>query len=177
MNPVREVFLLRTALVRLEARLNGSDAAWHAREATVSSWSVAQQVDHALRAAQTMLAAAASLAPEGAATAAARAARARLNLPGRVVLWLGRIPRGRGQAPAAVLPGTEPERELARGRLSEVRTQLDALAPRATELARWPGALPHPALGRFAARHWLRFAPIHTEHHLAIVDDILRAQG
>lgn len=177
MGLVRDAARLREALGALGGRVAGPEADWRLRQPSVSSWSVAQQVDHTLRAARSMLAAAGSLAPEGAASAEARAARARLNMPGRMVLWLGRIPRGRGRAPPEVLPGDDPTREASGALLVEVRTRLEALVPRLQDLAHWPGALPHPALGRFAARHWMRFARIHTRHHLALVDDILRSRG
>ena len=35
--------------------------------------------------------------------------------------------------------------------------------------------IPHQLLGPLDAPEWLRFARVHTEHHLAIVDELLSA--
>ena len=46
------------------------------------------------------------------------------------------------------------------------------LAERAGDLRSVPGRLPHPLLGPFRAAQWMRFARLHTAHHLAIIKDI-----
>ncbi|MFT5476610.1 MAG: hypothetical protein ACI8Y8_001949 [Planctomycetota bacterium] len=47
----------------------------------------------------------------------------------------------------------------------------------ADKVAGAPGAIVHLQLGALSAAHWLRFARLHGEHHLAIVRDIGRYIG
>jgi hypothetical protein len=94
------------------------------------------------------------------------------TLAGRLVLATGRIPRGRAQAPAEMLPGERPSgRDLA-ARLDALRREAAELSGRRAALVRTPGRIPHFALGALRADQWLRFARIHTAHHLAIVGNI-----
>jgi hypothetical protein len=92
------------------------------------------------------------------------------NMAGRLVLWLGRLPRGRGRSPAAFVPERTVEVVDA---FRESQAHLEALGPDLDALRQCSGGLPHPALGVLAAPQWLRFARIHSEHHLAIIRDIL----
>ncbi len=85
------------------------------------------------------------------------------------------FPRGRIQAPETVRPPAD----LNRAGLDRV-VALSARSRASTEpllgqLAALPTALPHPLLGPITAPAWLRFARIHTDHHLAIIGDIDRA--
>ena len=95
------------------------------------------------------------------------------SLPGRMLLRAGFIPRGRAQAPEEVLPAEVPTVEECRARYEAVLQLLAAFAPHLDTIRKLRGTIPHPLLGDFRARDWVRFARIHTEHHLAIVDDIL----
>lgn len=173
----RDLERLRAALASLATRVDGPAADWGARAPAISAWSVAQQVEHALRAAKGTLRAAASFAPEGAATPEARTTSARPTIAGRAVLWLGRIPRGKGRAPKHVLPDALPDAATSRALLREADQELIALAPRWGALGGWRGASPHPALGVLSADQWARFTRIHTEHHVALIEDILRARA
>jgi hypothetical protein len=74
-----------------------------------------------------------------------------------------------------MVPGEDPVPALARDLLDQGRRLLADLEGRAAQVGTWSGAFPHPQLGRFSARQWVRFTRIHTEHHLALLDDILRA--
>lgn len=92
--------------------------------------------------------------------------------PARVMLLFGFIPRGRGRSP---------EPYMARGLdADEVRTLLEQrredwrrFEPRLGEMVRSRSRFPHPALGRFDAAQWLRFAQVHARHHEKIVNEIL----
>jgi hypothetical protein len=95
------------------------------------------------------------------------------SLPGRLLLRAGAIPRGRAEAPEEALPAEAPLVEDCRARYETALELLAAFAPHLGTIRKWRGTIPHPLLGDFQARDWLRFARIHTEHHLAIVDDIL----
>jgi hypothetical protein len=93
-------------------------------------------------------------------------------LPGTLqVLATGRIPRGQAQAPRMVRPPARVQPELLRQWLADGRAALGALDPRtlvASELK-----IPHQVLGPLDAPQWARFGLVHTEHHLAIVREIL----
>lgn len=161
---------LDEGMQRIDALLGCAPEDWSRQSADVSSWSVARQVDHMLRSLERMLAAAdmirvgydARIKPDGEA-----------SLPGRLILRAGAIPRGRAQAPEEVLPEELPAVEACRERYETVLQQLAAFAPHLETMRKLRGTIPHPLLGDFRAREWFRFARIHTEHHLAIVDDIL----
>ena len=128
-------------------------------------------MDHVLRALDLMLGRMEAL--ERGADAAIRPA-GRPNWMGRIILWTGRIPRGRGEAPAETVPDPRPVRHRLRESLTAVALRAGALAERAGRLAEIPGVLPHPLLGDFDLPAWARFAAVHTRHHLAIVARIDR---
>ena len=87
--------------------------------------------------------------------------------PRLLVFALGKIPRGRAQAPPVVLPGTYDAASL---RAHVACTQ--------ATLARLPtlGAdcyFTHPYFGDLRLQSTGRFLEIHTRHHLAIIRDIV----
>lgn len=91
------------------------------------------------------------------------------------MLGRGTIPRGSAEAPRFVRPPEDVDvgvlREvLAQGRaaLDEVRAELDAVAAA-------PRCIRHQVLGDFDAAEWLRFARVHTVHHLTLARDVERA--
>jgi hypothetical protein len=91
------------------------------------------------------------------------------------ILVSGKIPRGLVQSPRMVRPPAAFDRELFLGWVADDRREIEALDPatiRADELR-----IPHQALGPLDAPQWLRFAVVHTRHHLAIATEILRAAG
>ena len=98
----------------------------------------------------------------------------RPTLPGWVLLLTRRIPRGRAKAPEAMLP-RHADIEQTIERANETRRRLDEHLGRVRELARMRRTRPHPILGGFSPRRWLRFLDVHERHHLAIIDDILKA--
>lgn len=88
---------------------------------------------------------------------------------GHLVLLLGWIPRGAGQAP----PTTTPQRVDR----AEVVAMFETLRTRVLELpleriATARGRAHHPAFGGYTARQWFRFLDVHHRHHLRIVHDL-----
>ena len=169
---------IRTHFARVEAvhdrmeRLLAMPDDRLARKAdSVSAWSVAQQLVHTALAATTMLIAidrivhqAKPAAPSGSITAA-----------GRMVLFAGRFPRGRAQAPERTVPGENPGRievteAIARSRAALARVKGDL--PRIAD-AEWKSQ--HPVFGWLTAEQWMKAICIHSEHHFSIIDDILSA--
>lgn len=96
------------------------------------------------------------------------------NLIGRICLWGGYIPRGRGKAPAGVVPQGVASGILHQ-RLATVRQGFIGLEASTESLAGSTGTVPHPVFGRLNACQWLRFTQVHHNHHQKIMRDIARA--
>jgi hypothetical protein len=149
----------------------GDDAALTARADGVSKWAVAQQLEHlGLTGTRVLDAIEAILGDPD------TPPRGRPTPGGWMVLLTGRIPRGRVKArPEWAPPEASPER--ARQAVATLARRTEALAARAPEIAAAGATRPHPVLGQFDARRWLRFLAIHQEHHLKLVRDIRAAAG
>lgn len=137
---------------------------------SVSGWSVAQHIDHVLRAMGAGLAAVRKLLSN----AESENPEAEMSAPARRILRSGLIPRGAAQTPPAVAPAKEPD-------VSQLISNVDRLEGRTRELddqapsiaAATAGSVDHPLLGPFGANDWVRFVRVHTEHHLIIAEQIL----
>jgi len=163
----RDFDRLASQLDSIEALLDEGDERLGRRAPRVSGWSVAQQIDHMLkvleRAAGLLLTAGEAL-PKG------------INTTGRILLGLGRLPRGVAQAPKATR-GEETSAEGLRVELQSVREAIGRLRAAAERLADRRPLLPHPYFGGLTPGQAVRFLGIHTDHHLRIVADIRRATG
>jgi hypothetical protein len=131
---------------------------------SVSSWSPRMQFVHAAlatssicRFVERILAGDPGCLPPGAPSA-----------PLAMILSTGSIPRGRAEAPEPLKPEAGVGAEEVRDALAECSERVQALAPRAEEIATSETRLPHFALGPMTPAQWLRFARIHFDHHLAI---------
>ena len=89
------------------------------------------------------------------------------------ILARGRLPLGT-QAPRFVAPPAEPDLSLAREIHDDVCKAAEA-PELAGELPCGPLGIPHQALGVLTASQWLRFARMHSAHHLRIVRAVLAA--
>lgn len=131
-----------------------------------NGWSAAQHLDHALHATSASLRAASVLVED-------RSDRIlREGAPtdfGMTVLGERKIPVGAAQAPDGTKPVDRPDRERLVEELGRCHELLGSLAARGPAVDTAPGRLPHPILGEFNAKEWLRFADVHLRHHLAIV--------
>jgi hypothetical protein len=132
------------------------------RAPAVSGWSVGQQIEHTLL---TIRGVVAELVK-----GKSRTQPPKPTLMGRAILAVGRIPRGRGESPIAVLPRSTPgQRELSvlLKRCRESVRHLAAVHDENTFL--------HPIFGRLDKKGSIRFLSIHTAHHLRIIRDIVKA--
>ena len=91
------------------------------------------------------------------------------------ILRAGSIPRGVAEAPRFVTPPPRLDFPLVRQILGEVRDQRTQIAEDTAALAAAPRAIPHQLLGDLSATEWVRFARVHTNHHLVILDEVLAA--
>jgi hypothetical protein len=123
-----------------------------------SAWCVAEHLDHTIKVASATIQV--LLKPSNPTLSHG------INIPGRLVLIFGWIPRGRGRAPEK-LTGTPETADALRARLAE----LDALTERALA-ATTPDGIPilrHPMFGGLTFSESLAFIVIHTNHHLKII--------
>ena len=85
-----------------------------------------------------------------------------------LVLLTGKIPRGKARSPKSVLPANLPEPQELRQQLAGVKNQILRL-----------NSLPaytffkHPVFGDLRLKTSKKFLCIHTQHHLAIIKDIV----
>ena len=166
-NPRKEYRRLQAVHEAARQRLDDPEARLQEARPEVSGWSPAQHLHHM---ALVNAAAVGQLCRWVHGEVATQEGRP--NAAGRLILWRGRLPRGRGRAPEAFHPDAAPDGDMLERALTESRSHLEALAPYLDVLRRCPGGVPHPVLGVLTAMQWLRFARIHAEHHLAIVRDI-----
>lgn len=128
-----------------------------------SRWTPSEHVDHTARVALAML------------KGSLRTDLPRLtpiNLLGRVILTLGRIPRGLGRAPEKYRGARVPAETLLHT-LSELDT-VSATVDTAELTSRPIPCIPHPRFGGLTPEQTLRFIAIHNDHHLRIIRDILK---
>ena len=155
----------------VEALLEWPDEMLFQTNEDVSAWSPAQQLFHILRSNGMMLKGI-QLICYGHRMADHEGEP---NDAGRYVLAHGFV-RGRAKAPDAVVPPDDVSREdlqdaLARSRRKYAETE--AFLPQIPEAT---GRIPHHHLGMLNASEWLRLARLHSEHHRAIIRDIVGQQ-
>jgi DinB superfamily len=100
--------------------------------------------------------------------------------PSNEVLQLlasGRLPRGKAQAPRIVVPPADVEREYLLDWVAGNRREFNVFAQQCTELEAASARVPHQLLGPLSAALWVRFAVVHTRHHLVITREVLNADG
>jgi hypothetical protein len=160
MGAVAELARIRGQLERIDALCE--DARLFTVNQRVSAWSPAEHVDHLLKVTKSILDRLPSdeAVPRG------------TSLFGRALLALRWIPRGLARAPER-LTGKQCTPEELRARLTRVTMAVAAVDGAAVDAARIRN-VPHPRFGGLTPAQALRFATVHTEHHLKIVRDILR---
>ncbi|MBK8181211.1 MAG: DinB family protein [Planctomycetes bacterium] len=95
-------------------------------------------------------------------------------VPGALeMLAAGVIPRGRAQSPRMVRPPSRIDPLLLADWLATGEQGFARFAREVASLAQARGKIPHQLLGPLDAPQWVRFARVHTRHHLAIVEALL----
>jgi DinB superfamily len=159
----RSISRVRTQLARMRELAARPDGELFAA-APCSGWSPSEHIDHSIRVcASIVLRILDAEAPRG---------ERGLSAAGRIILLLGRIPRGRGKSPERVR-GLRQTRDELHASLDKLEGKLALLAADHLEERRGP-IVPHPRFGGLIPSQALRFAAIHNDHHLRIVDDILK---
>lgn len=162
---LREIDAGLAALIDLASRPD----AMSQQSDSVSGWSVGKHVEHLTLSDELTLGGLSNLLanPEG-------GTPGKPSLVGRICLWTGYIPRGRGRAPKGVVPQGLSTKTI-HERLSAVRQGFVDLEASTGSLSAATATVPHPAFGRLNACQWIRFTEIHHHHHQKIMRDIARA--
>jgi len=141
-------------------KLRGSIARADTCARSVSEWSVGMHVHHcALAGIEICKSLEASTPPPP---------RSGLSVVGRLVFSIGRIPRGRGKAPEAVVPTQEITPAELVALLDEAERRLEAA--RKLDRKTW---FEHFAFGVLDRDKAIQLIGIHNRHHLRIIADIL----
>lgn len=166
----RQLDRLAAQYSRLERYANAPDDVLVVVQDERSAWSPAQHLFHVLLANELSLKNAASLIARKGMLIRPFEALA----PGAAeVLARGRIQRGTAEAPRFVRPRGTVDLGFVRELVGSTREQLEQLDPDAVDEA--PSCVPHQVLGDLSASQWVRFARMHTAHHVAIVREMLAA--
>ena len=88
-----------------------------------------------------------------------------------VIMFTGKIPRGKARAPKTVVPLYPIDEMSLREQISEAKTLSQKLAATTKDKH-----FSHPMFGHLNKVATIKFIGIHTAHHLAIVRDILKNQ-
>jgi hypothetical protein len=91
------------------------------------------------------------------------------NFKRSLILFLGKIPRGKAKAPETVI-------SIGEISLEDLKLQVDNAKNSISEFKNYnpKNNFQHPLFGQLNSKETLRFLEIHTKHHLKIVDDILK---
>lgn len=148
--------------------LAGDPSELERRVPKISAWSVGEQLEHLARVDRSVSNAIERILRGEAADAAGK----KPSWPGRLLLFLGWVPRGRGKAPGLTKPKGVDAGELATALATEKQrfVELDLAAVESAE-----GTVPHFFFGPLTAVLWLRFIAIHHHHHWKIIRDIRRS--
>lgn len=93
------------------------------------------------------------------------------------VLREGKLPRGRAQSPRIVVPPVDVELDFVRGWHRDNLEAIAALEASSHALVASECTIPHQMLGPLDLPAWLRFAAVHTRHHLAIASEALASHS
>jgi hypothetical protein len=86
------------------------------------------------------------------------------------VLAFGKIPRGKIRAPEVVQVKQAPDKTALAAQVAATRERVQAL-----QSLRPRNFFTHPFLGKIKLKPALRFLCIHTQHHLKIIEDLVKA--
>ncbi|MFK7923659.1 MAG: DUF1569 domain-containing protein [Bacteroidia bacterium] len=134
-----------------------------ALDTTVSHVSVAWHLDHGLKVINSISTALQKSDPSQ--------FKRQINFTRMAVFLGGAMPRGVGKAPESVQPPEQILTEDILSQLDEARSNIDQFKTLAID-----AHFDHPVFGTLNRDQVLRFLEIHTEHHLKIIRDILKAK-
>lgn len=95
--------------------------------------------------------------------------KAKFNLKRFIVLLLGKIPRGKAKVPDAVNPPSETDIENVKGLIEKAKQKAIQF-----EQLNSGKFFTHPVFGDLRVKQARKVIAIHTQHHINIVDDIIK---
>lgn len=151
---------IQRALDLLESHLGSRNL----RRSDVSDWSVGQQIEHVLKATSAFtVMALRNRQPDGTGI--------QKQLKG-LLLKRDSFPRGVANAPDVSIPGDSTPEAVLNTLLLNTRNRITRLEEvSATAVAH------HPYLGEMDRDEAIHFMAIHLEHHLSIIEDIVKAEA
>jgi hypothetical protein len=87
-----------------------------------------------------------------------------------LILKRGKIPRGKVKAPEVVVPNKTIEEAILLTHITQTRNSLLELESISNN-----HYFEHPFLGKLKKKDTIRFLEIHTNHHLKIIEDIIKS--
>jgi hypothetical protein len=148
------------------------EPALRAASSAVSAWSPLEHLAHLTLANELVLRNLQSFAKR---TGMLLQTGAASNPQALALLAEGRLLRGQAKAPRIVVPPRDVELEFVRQWHADNVRALAELAPGAIEASEL--TIPHQILGPLNAPQWLRFAVVHTRHHLDIAKESADSLG
>lgn len=147
---------LATLISEIESKIEFRDS----KNKLVSKSDVAWHLDHALKVINGISSLVKKSNPSD--------YKSSFNFKRKLILFVGKIPRGKAKAPETVISVGEIS-------LENLRLQLDNAKSSIAEFKNYnpKSNFQHPLFGQLNNKETLRFLEIHTKHHLNIVDDIL----
>lgn len=88
-----------------------------------------------------------------------------------IVFTLGKIPRGKANAPESVKPGGETSTETLKPLIEKARQKAEAFEKLSVDKF-----FKHPVFGDLQVKQARRMIGIHTSHHIKIINDIINKQ-
>lgn len=134
----------------------------------ISHWSVTQHLNHLLKVDEGVL--------KGILSGKFKPQPRGINILGRISLFLGYIPRGRGKAPDITMGENVSPEELG-GQITVVRELFSQLEERKELLTSTVPIFRHPYFSGLTPCQTLRFLEIHHRHHLKICSEIQKCPG
>jgi len=135
---------------------------------TVSAWSAAQQIEHVAKVKQSIIGRLTRIAQDDSVNDEDK----RPTFIGRVILFVGSIPRGGGKSPERFVAAPHSDVAKIKGVATAAHEDLRRLEESLPTVAASTGRFPHQYFGHLSGQQWVRFMRIHTLHHLKIVRDI-----
>lgn len=153
----KKIEILNEHLIKIEKYLPH----YESTHTNVSQATVGWQLDHALKVLNSVLAILAKTDP--------KKYKNSFNFKRSVIFATGKFPRGKAKSPKQVLPPEIIKLEDLLAQLSEARKNVKTII----SIDKHTFFI-HHIFGTLNKNQTLRFLDIHTNHHLKIVDDILK---
>jgi hypothetical protein len=150
-----------TQLEDLISRLESHIPDHERSDTTISKGSVGWHIEHSLLTMNAVIGALGKSDP--------KAYRSTFNIKRSVVMLLGKIPRGKVNAPKVVQPTIDFNAATLQQHINLTKEKLGILAGLSPD-----HFFTHPFLGDFKLKPSIRFLGVHTKHHLAIIEDIVK---